>query len=90
MGRAIDMEKDIDALKLKLTKLENTVRGMVSKLDDLTEDMDELYEKSSKTKRIDLTEVKNENKKKETNNEGNDSSSKQSNKGSRKSKSKGK
>ena len=88
MGRAIDMGKDIDALKLKFTKLENTVRGMVSKLDDLTEDMDELYEKSSKTKRIDLTEVKNE--KEETNNEGDDSSSKQSNKGSRKSKSKGK
>ena len=83
MGRAIDTEKDIDALKLKLKKLENTVRGMVSKLD-------ELDEKGTKTKHVDLTEVKNENKKKESNNEGDDSSSKQSNKGSRKSKSKGK
>jgi predicted transcriptional regulator len=81
MGRAIDMEKDIDVLKLKLEKLENTVRGMVSKLD-------ELNEKGTKTKHVDLTEVKNE--KEETNNEGDDSSSKQSNKGSRKSKSKGK
>jgi len=81
MGRAIDMEKDIDVLKLKFEKLENTVRGMVSKLD-------ELDEKGTKTKHVDLTEVKNE--KEETNNEGDDSSSKQSNKGSRKSKSKGK
>ena len=56
MGRAIDMENDIDALKLKIEKLENTVRGMVSKLDDLSEDMDEIYEESSKTKHIDLVE----------------------------------
>ena len=55
MGRAIDMEKDIDALKLKVEKLDNTVRGMVSKLD-------ELDEKSTKTKHIDLTEVKNDKK----------------------------
>ena len=53
MGRAIDMENDIGALKLKVEKLENTVRGMVSKLD-------ELDEKSTKTKHIDLTEVKND------------------------------
>ena len=53
MGRAIDMEKDIDVLKRKLEKLENTVRGMVSKLD-------ELDEKGTKTKHVDLTEVKNE------------------------------
>ena len=49
MGRAIDMEKDIDALKLKIKKLEDTVRGMVSKLD-------EMDEKSSKTKHVDLVE----------------------------------
>ena len=49
MGRAIDMEKDIDALNIKVEKLENTVRGMVSKLDSLNE-------KSSKTKHIDLVE----------------------------------
>ena len=35
MGRAIDMENDIGVLKLKVKKLENTVRGMVSKLDEL-------------------------------------------------------
>jgi len=49
MGRAIDMEKDIDVLKLKVEKLENQIRGMVSKLD-------ELNEKSSKTKHVDLVE----------------------------------
>ena len=71
MGRAIDMENDISVLKLKFEKLENTVRGMVSKLDDLEEDMDEVYEKSSKTKHIDLvedvgTETEKTNDKKET------------------------
>ena len=50
MGRAIDMENDIGALKLKLEKLENTVRGMVSKLDQLDE-------KSTKTKHVDLVGV---------------------------------
>ena len=71
MGRAIDMENDISALKLKFEKLENTVRGMVSKLD-------ELNEKSTKTKHIDLTEVKNDKKEtKKANNKGDVSSSKQ-------------
>ena len=58
MGRAIDMEKDIEALKLRVETLENQLRGMVSKIDDIDEDLDEIYEKSSKTKHIDLTEVK--------------------------------
>ena len=49
MGRAIDMERDIDALKIQIKKLEDTVRGMVSKLD-------EMDEKSSKTKHVDLVE----------------------------------
>ena len=79
MGRAIDMEKDIDTLKLRVEKLENQVRGMVSKLDGLDEDMDEIYEKSSKTKQVDLTKVKNETKKEKTNNEGNGKSSKSTN-----------
>ena len=34
MGRAIDMEKDIDALKAKVEKLENIVRGMSHQLDE--------------------------------------------------------
>ena len=72
MGRAIDMEKDIDTLKLRVEKLENQVRGMVSKLD-------EINEKSSKTKHVDLTEVKNETKEEKTNNEGNGKSNKSTN-----------
>ena len=99
MGRAIDMENDIQALRLKVEKLENTVRGMVSKLD-------EIDEKSSKTKHVDLvedvgTEIEDEksdaedvgsvitgdykNEEKEADNKGNGKSSKQSNNKSRKS-----
>ena len=92
MGSAIDMENDIQILKLKVEKLDKTVRGMVSKLD-------ELEEKSSKTKHIDLveevgTEVEDvgsvitgdyKNEEKEADNKGNGKSSKQSNNKSRKS-----
>ena len=98
MGSAIDMENDIQVLKLKMEKLENTVRGMVSKLDDLGEDMDEIYEKSSKTKHVDLVEdVKVEedlgsvitgeykNEKEKADNKGNGKGDKQSNNKSRKS-----
>ena len=49
MGRAIDMERDINVLKASIEKLENTVRGMVSKLDSLDD-------KSSKTVKVDLIE----------------------------------
>ena len=34
MGRAIDMEKDIDALKKQVEKLENIVRGMSHQLEE--------------------------------------------------------
>ena len=83
MGRAIDMEKDIDALKIQVEKLENQVRGMVSKIDEISE-------KSSKTKHIDLTEdvdlgtcvtgvAKDETKEEKTDNEGDGKSSKSTN-----------
>jgi predicted nucleic acid-binding Zn-ribbon protein len=99
MGRAIDMERDIDTLKLQVKKLDDTVRGMVSKLD-------EMDEKSSKTKHVDLvedvgTEVEDANgdaeelgsvitgeykdEEKETNDEGSGKSDKQSNNKRRKS-----
>ena len=99
MGRAIDMENDIQALILQVKKLDDTVRGMVSKLD-------EMDEKSSKTKHVDLvedvgTEIEDEksdaedvgsvitgdykNEEKEADNKGNGKSSKQSNNKSRKS-----
>ena len=72
MGRAIDMEKDIEALKLKVEALENQVRGMVSRIDEISE-------KSSKTKHIDLTEVKDETEKEKTDNEGDGKSDKPAN-----------
>ena len=54
MGRAIDMEKDIDALKIQVKKLENIVRGM-------THTMEGFSEKSSITEHIDLVDdVKSE------------------------------
>ena len=79
MGRAIDMENDIDKLKVKVEKLENQVRGMISKIDEISE-------KSSKTKHIDLVEdvgaeiednKKEKDGKKKTDNEGDTKSSKQ-------------
>ena len=83
MGRAINMERDIDALKIQVEKLENQVRGMVSKIDEISE-------KSSKTKHIDLTEdvdlgtcvtgvAKNETKEEKTDNEGDGKGSKSTN-----------
>ena len=72
MGRAIDMEKDINILNKRVSVLENQLRGMVSKIE-------ELEEKSTKTKHIDLTEVKNETKEEETNDEGNGDGSKSTN-----------
>ena len=80
MGRSIDMENDIFKLKQQVEKLENTIRGMVSKLDSLDE-------KSSKTERVDLVEEvgteiednKEKNEKEKTNDKGNNKSGKQSN-----------
>ena len=76
MGRAIDMEKDIDELKLKVEKLENIVRGMTHTV--------------SQRKHIDLveeTKPKETDEKKETNNEGDGKSSVKSNRGNKKNKS---
>ena len=96
MGRAIDMENDIQALKVKVQSLGNQLRGMVSKID-------ELEEKSSKTKHVDLVEdVKveedlgstitgvYENEEKEADNAGNGKSGKQSNNKSKQSSKKSK
>tara|TARA_R100000234_G_scaffold109795_1_gene81809 strand:+ start:340 stop:624 length:285 start_codon:yes stop_codon:yes gene_type:complete len=88
MGRAIDHENSINELMGRVQKLENTVRGMVSKIDEISE-------KSTKTKHVDLveevgTEIEDNEKEKDgkekTNNEGDDRSSVKSNK--RRSKSK--
>ena len=49
MGRAIDMEKDISVLKSEIKRLENIIRGM-------SKSIDEMSEKSTKTKHIDLVD----------------------------------
>ena len=78
MGRAIDMEKDIESLKAKFEKLDNAVRGMMYELEEMSE-------KSTKTKRVDLvddvkTEEVKEDVKKKANSKGNGKSSKSSDK----------
>ncbi len=100
MGRAIDMENDIRDLRVRIEKLDNTIRGMVSKLESLDE-------KSSKTIKVNLTEdvgaldaeelgstitagakvckIEEKNEKEKTDNEGNGKDSKQSKNKSRKS-----
>jgi len=37
MGRAINMQKDIDAIKVKLERLDNIVRGMASELSEVSD-----------------------------------------------------
>jgi len=78
MGRAIDMEKDIDKLKIQVEKLENIGRGM-------THDMDEMSEKSTKTTHIDLVDdvkkEETENGKKEADSKGTSKSNKSDNTG---------
>ena len=65
--------KDIDVLKKQVEKLENTVRGMVSKLD-------EIDDKAVKTKHIDIIEETKEKTdgKKKANDKGSSSNSKSS------------
>ena len=56
MGRAIDMEKDIDMLKREVEKLNNIIRGMMHELDEVAEEMEDMAEKSTKTKHVDLVD----------------------------------
>ena len=37
MGRAINMQKDIDAIKIELESLNNIVRGMASELSEVSD-----------------------------------------------------
>jgi len=76
MGRAIDMENDIDMLKMQVKKLEDIVRGMTHTV--------------SQREYIDLveeTKPKESDEKKKTNNEGDGKSSVKSNRGNKKNKS---
>ena len=85
MGRAIDMEKDIDMLKREVEKLNNIIRGMMHELDEVAEEMEDMAEKSTKTKHVDLVEdvkVEEDKKdgKKKANTKGNGKSNKSSDK----------
>ena len=77
MGRAIDMEKDIDELKAKVKKLEDALGTIVSSVGDMEE-------KSSKVTHVDLVdETKKEEKSggKKTNNKTASGASKRSSDG---------
>ena len=50
MGRAIDMEKDIDMLKREVEKLNNIVRGMSKELVEIADEVDVIAEESIETK----------------------------------------
>ena len=76
MGRAIDMEKDIDDLKIRMKKLEDIVRGMTHTV--------------SQREHIDLieeTKPKESDEKKEANDEGDGKSNVKPNRGNKKNKS---
>ena len=78
MGRAIDMVKDIDMLKIEVKWLENIIRGMSSSIN-------EMEDKSTKTTHIDLVDdVKEEDNdgEEKTNDEGSGKSSGSDNKSS--------
>ena len=75
MGRAIDMERDVDELKVRVQKLENIVRGMTHTV--------------SQRKHIDLveeTKPKEADEKKKANDEGDGKSSVKPNRGNKKTK----
>ena len=83
MGRAIDTEKTIDAIKIRLDKFERTLKGIAYTLD-------ELEGKSSKTKHIDIveeTKPKESDEKKKTNDEGDGKGNVKPNRGNKKNKS---
>jgi SMC interacting uncharacterized protein involved in chromosome segregation len=59
MGRAIDMEKDIDKLKIEVEKLNNIVRGMASELTEVTDALFEEEETETKEEKKDGKEKAN-------------------------------
>jgi len=81
MGRAIDMEKDIDYLKMKVNKLENTIRGMCSKLDELDKAIFDYEEdKTSMERAADAEKVVEEKKEKKDGKKANNKTSSNSSK----------
>ena len=51
MGRAIDMEKQIDQLNLTVKRLETTIVGITKTLDDVVDDIKSLKSPAKKTKK---------------------------------------
>jgi len=96
MGRAIDMEKDISAMKIQIEKLQNQLRGMVSRIDEIDDIIDSveediLEEESSEKVEDNLGSVITgdyEDEKEEANTEGSDKGDGEPDKRSSKSKSK--
>ena len=93
MGRAIDMEKDLDVVKEEITTLRNSIKGCIFRIEQLTEKLDDLSESvlsllgaSSTTKNVDLdeeiskTEKEKNSAEEKTNNKGNGKGSKRGNK----------
>ena len=78
MGRAIDMEKDIEVLKAEVKKLNNIVRGMSSELTEVTE---VLFEEEEEVVEVETKKEKKDGKKK-ANTKGNGKSNKSSDKAS--------
>ena len=76
MGRAIDMEKDIDKLKAEVERINNIIRGMSSELTEVTE---ALFEEEEV---VETKKEKKENGKKKANTKGNGKSDKSSDKSS--------
>ena len=65
MGRAIDMENDIEVLKKEVQKLNNIVRGMASELSEVTEAVFDYEEdKTSMERAADAEKVVEEKKEK--------------------------
>ena len=78
MGRAIDMEKDIEVLKAEVKKLNNIVRGMSSELTEVTE---ALFEEEEEVVEVETKKEKKDGKKK-ANTKGNGKGDKPSDKSS--------
>tara|TARA_Y100001938_G_C7758139_1_gene267280 strand:- start:28 stop:285 length:258 start_codon:yes stop_codon:yes gene_type:complete len=75
MGRAINMENDLDALTIRVKRIEDALEKVI-------ETIDSMQSKSSKVKHVETTKPKKEKKngvKEKANDEGNGSSSEQHN-----------
>ena len=83
MGRAIDMQNDIEVLKREVQKLNNIVRGMASELSEVTEAVFDYEEdKTSMERAADAEKVVEEKKEKKDGKKANNKTSSNSGKSS--------